>query len=241
MKTEITYGVLFAGIVVVYVLAEHALGLNTTRHDLGQYTRFAGVLVPILGIFLGIKEKRSLQLPEVLTFGQGMRTGFLIALIQTSLTTLWFLAYSNLVNPQFLDTMLEFERASLQSAGTPEGVIVRQISEKRAFFAFPTLQIFQECFGIAYGVFFAGIFTFFLRRRQTMQTSTRVQSDHDFASRTALTISFVLLVGGVVCAQGQSGNDLSTPLPRTQGLGCACRRMGCDCQISPSFRPDYGR
>ena len=36
MKTEVRIGVLFSGIVVVYVMIEHVLGWNTTRHDIGQ-------------------------------------------------------------------------------------------------------------------------------------------------------------------------------------------------------------
>ena len=76
MKTELKYGVVFAAIVIVYVMIEHLLGLNTNRHDLGQYTRLAGVLVPIVGIILGIKAKRDGELKGLLTFGQGVKTGF---------------------------------------------------------------------------------------------------------------------------------------------------------------------
>ena len=98
MKTEVKYGVLFALIVVVYVLLEHFLGINTTRHDIGQYSRLAGGLVPILGIFFGIRSKRNHELNGVMTFGQGVKTGLLIAVIQTTLTTIWFLFYSTFID-----------------------------------------------------------------------------------------------------------------------------------------------
>ncbi|MBI1806140.1 MAG: DUF4199 domain-containing protein [Ignavibacteria bacterium] len=165
MKTEIKYGVIFAGIVVLYVLTEHFLGFNTTRHDIGQYTRYAGVLVPILGILFGIREKRKKELNGIMTFGQGVKTGFWIALIQTTITTLWFLLYANVINPGFLDTMLEFERSTMAAAGTTEASIIQQLDQKRTFFAFPTFQIFQEGLGIAYGVLFAAMFSFFLKRK----------------------------------------------------------------------------
>lgn len=166
MKTEIKYGLLFAGIVMVYVMIEHVLGFNTTRHDIGQYTRLMGVIVPILGIFFGIRKRRKIA---AMTFAQGVKTGFWIAFIQTTLTTLWFLLYSEVINPEFVDTMLEFERSRLVSLGTPEPTMLERLAEQRSFFAFPRLQIFQELFGIAYGVVFAMIFSFFLRTKSKPQ------------------------------------------------------------------------
>lgn len=166
MKTEVKYGVLFAAIVIVYVMIEHFLGLNTTRHDIGQYSRLAGVIVPILAIFFGIKAKRDKELNGVMTFGQGVKTGFLIAVIQTTLTTIWFLFYSTVINPEYLDTMLAFEGSQMLAAGTPEGVIAADVESKRAFFRVPYFQIFQLVLGIAYGVVIAVVVSFFLRTKK---------------------------------------------------------------------------
>ena len=165
MKTEIKYGVIFAAIVIVYVMIEHLLGLNTTRHDIGQYTRLAGVLVPIIGIFFGIKAKRDQDRNGILTFGQGVKTGFLVAVIQTTITTLWFWLYGSLINPQFLGSMLEFERTKMIAAGTPVSDITAKINRMKTLYSFPTLQIFQEVIGIVYGVIVAMIFSAFLRRK----------------------------------------------------------------------------
>ena len=165
MKTELKYGVIFAGIVAVYVMAEHFLGINTTRHNIGQYTRLAGVLVPILGIFFGIRAKRR-ELAGNLTFGQGVKSGFLIAAIQTTITTFWFWLYGTVINPQFLDTMLEFERSTMIAAGQSASEIAAKAARTRAFFSFPILQTFQELFGILYGVVFALVFSAFLRKRK---------------------------------------------------------------------------
>jgi hypothetical protein len=169
MKTEIRYGIIFALIVVVYVMIEHFLGFNTTRHDIGQYTRLAGVLVPILGIFFGIRAKRQ-ELNGRMIFGQGVKTGFLIAVIQTTITTLWFWFYGTVVNPQFMDTMLEFERAKMAAAGTDANTIATGIARMKSLYSTPTLQIFQEVLGIVYGTVFALIFSFFLRTRREPST-----------------------------------------------------------------------
>lgn len=171
MKTELKYGVLFAAIVIVYVMLEHFLGFNTTRHDIGQYTRLAGVIVPIVGVFFGIKAKRDNELNGVMTFGQGVKTGFLIAVIQTTLTTIWFWFYSTVINPQFLDSMLAFERSQMLAAGTSPAVIEADAESKRAFFRVPYFQIFQLVLGIAYGVVIAVIVSFFLRTKKTTEVA----------------------------------------------------------------------
>ena len=170
MKTELKYGVIFAAIVIVYVMIEHFLGFNTTRHDIGQYSRLAGVLVPIIGIFMGIKAKRK-ELNGNLTFGQGVKTGFLIALIQTTITTLWFWFYGTVVNPQFVNTMLEFERSRMLARGTDAADARATIDRLKALYSFPFLQLAQEVAGILYGTIFAMIFSAFLKKKREEQTS----------------------------------------------------------------------
>ena len=165
MKTEIRYGVFFALIVVVYVMIEHLLGFNTTRHDIGQYSRFAGILVPIIGVFFGIKAKREKDLNGIMTFRQGVKAGVIVAVVQTTITTLWFLLYGEIINPEFMDTMLEFERTKMLADGMTESAVTEQLAAMRTMFAPPNLQIFQELIGIAYGSLFAAIFSAFLKKK----------------------------------------------------------------------------
>lgn len=161
-KLEIRYGILFALIVVVYVMLEHFLGLNTTNHQMGQYTRFGGVLVPIIGVFFGLLAKRN----EIgsLSIKQGLRSGFIVALVQTSITTLWFLIYPYFINPEFYSTMLEFEKQKLIAQGLSNADVNTKLETLRTMFSVPVQPIFQMVIGVAYGVFFAFIFSIFLRK-----------------------------------------------------------------------------
>ncbi|MGH9970192.1 MAG: DUF4199 domain-containing protein [Pyrinomonadaceae bacterium] len=167
MKTELKYGLIFSLVVVVYVMIEHALGFNTTRHNIGQYTRLGGVLVPIVALFLGIKEKRNKELNGRLTFGQGVKTGVLIAVIQTTLTTLFFFVYGNIINPDFLPTLLEFERTKMSSGGYPEAEISAQLERLKAMYSLPVQPIFQMMIGISYGFVLSLLFSALLKRKST--------------------------------------------------------------------------
>ncbi len=154
---EIKYGIAFALIVVAYVILEHFLGLNTTNHAVGEYSRFGGVLVPILGILFGLIAKRR----ELgwMTIGQGVKSGFIIALAQTTLTTIWFLIYPNLINPEFYSTMFAHEAQKLAAQGLAPSEIEASLTMLRWMFSFPVQPIFQMLFGVAYGVFFAIVFS----------------------------------------------------------------------------------
>ena len=172
-KLEIRYGILFALIVIVYVMLEHFLGLNTSNHQMGQYTRFGGVLVPILGIFFGLNAKCK-ELGSLST-KQGIRSGFIIALIQTSLTTLWFLIYPNFINPEFYSTMLEFEREKMIAQGLSQTEVTEKLETLKTMFSVPVQPIFQMIVGVIYGVFFAWVFSLFFRLTLNKVSESRLE------------------------------------------------------------------
>lgn len=171
MRAAIRYGVIFAVLVVVYVMVEHFLGFNTERHDIGQYTRLAGVLVPIIGVFVGIRATRREQ-GGTITFGTAFKAGAVVAVVQTTLTTTWFWLYGTVINPRFMETMLEFERSKVITAGGSEAAAAESVAQLASMYAFPNLQLFQEAFGIAYGVVFAAIFAVALRTRPGQAAAT---------------------------------------------------------------------
>jgi hypothetical protein len=171
MKTEFKYGVIFAVIVIVYTIVEHFLGLNTVRHDIGQYTRLGVILVSIIGVFAGITAKRN-ELGGNMTFGQGFKAGLVVAVVQTTITTLWFWFYGSVVNPQYLPTMLEFERARMVASGASPTDIDARVASVTSMYSSPRMQIFLEVFGVAYGAVFAAIFAALLRKKKSASAVT---------------------------------------------------------------------
>jgi hypothetical protein len=171
MKTEVRYGVIFAVIVIVYVMIEHFLGLNTVRHDIGEYTRLAGIIVPIIGVFAGIGSKRN-ELGGNMTFGQGFKAGLIVAVVQTTITTLWFWFYSSVVNPQYLPTMLDFERARMVASGASSADIDARLASVTSMYSSPRMQIFLELVGIAHGAVSAAISAALLRKKKSTSPVT---------------------------------------------------------------------
>lgn len=164
MKTELKFGAAFAGALIVYVLIEHLLGFNTTRHDIGQYSRMLEWLFPILGTYYGIRQKRTDQF-GVLTYGQGVRTGLLVSLILAALAALWALLYLAAINPEFLDTLIRFERSSMAAAGAIEPEIAPTIERLRWIYSLPVMPIVYLIAATAVGTLSALVFSWFLQKK----------------------------------------------------------------------------
>ena len=164
MRTELKYGLVFGFAVMAYVMVEHFMGFNTVRHDIGEYTRLGGIIIPVLALFLGIRAKRNRDLGGHMTLVQGVKTGVLIALVQTTLTTLFFLVYAEFINPDFLSTVIEYQRMKMAQAGLLEAEIKTAIDQIRTMYSVPLQPVFQMTIGLLYGTVFSAIFSLFLRK-----------------------------------------------------------------------------
>lgn len=166
MKSELRYATGFAVLTVVYTLIEHFLGFNTFNHRVGQYTRLAGIVFPIAAVYLGIRARRGeCEAGSSFTFLRGLRAGFLVAVFLSVFTSLWFLLYGNVINPDFLGTLLDFEKTRMIDAGTPVAEVDASIDQLRTMYSFPVQPLVQTLLGIAYGTFFAAVFSIFMRRK----------------------------------------------------------------------------
>lgn len=100
-----------------------------------------------------------------MTFGQGVKTGLMIAVIQTMLTTLFFLLYGNLIKPDFLPTMLEFERTKMVAAGQSESEITAQLGRLSTMYSLPVQPLFQMIIGVTYGFIVSLVFSALLKKK----------------------------------------------------------------------------
>ncbi len=168
MNSELRYAAGFAALTVAYTMVEHVLGFNSVNHEVGQYTRLAGIVFPVAAVYLGIRSRRAQRADgSPFTFVSGLRTGFIVALVLSVITALWFLLYGNVINPEFLGTLLEFEKDRMIAAGTPEAEVAANIDRLRTMYSFPVQPVVQTLLGVAYGTFFAAVFAILMRRKGT--------------------------------------------------------------------------
>ncbi|MEO6830619.1 MAG: DUF4199 domain-containing protein [Chitinophagaceae bacterium] len=122
----VRYALIVFAISVVWTLTEHALGFNTTRHDIGQYTRQVPAFIFYGSIVLAIWQLRKSQ-QNSLRYGQGILLGLNLTMIYASLLTIWYALYAEVINKQFQSSLLAFREAQYAQSGASADNLAEQL------------------------------------------------------------------------------------------------------------------
>ncbi len=109
---EVTDG-LFCGLAMSFwVLIEFFLGFHTTSFEIGLYRGYFSILLPIIFIFVALKEKQS-QPNGILSINEGINVGFRTVLLSSIIFTVFLYFYNNHINPDWIERMAEWQRKNL--------------------------------------------------------------------------------------------------------------------------------
>ncbi len=110
---------------IVSVLVNHALGFNTERHDIGDYSRNVVTVIFWCSIFLTIVQIRAVS-GEDHNFLIAFRFGFFYSAFYAAAFALFMIFYQRIVNPQFYPTYRKFfEGRLLEAKLAPELIASR--------------------------------------------------------------------------------------------------------------------
>ncbi len=171
MKTYLTYGLAMAIASLLLTLALFFAGYHSDPDKVQSaqmVLTIGGLAISIVGIVLGTKARRS-EIPATEPFGYGraLGAGVMIALFSAVFGTIVHLAYTQAINPDFNEVLLQGQLAKLEADGVPSSqldaaeVVMRKMMH-------PALQaVFGLVGGTLYGTVVALITSIFLRRRAT--------------------------------------------------------------------------
>jgi hypothetical protein len=129
MRTEIKYGLILGLGICAYTVLAHLLGFYTNNIQTGQYGDIAITLLPIIVLFLAIRERRNLN--HSLTIGQGIKTGLQVALISFPISAVFLWIYHHYLNPNWLEFILAHERDVMLRAGINAADITTRLDKLR--------------------------------------------------------------------------------------------------------------
>jgi hypothetical protein len=115
-------------ITILWTLIEHLLGFNTTKHEVGQYTRMITAFLYYFGIVVAIYRKRKHE-NNTLSIAEGFRTGLAVTVIYSFFVTLWFALYAEVINPQYKPTLLAYEKGKLIASGASAEKMASKLNE----------------------------------------------------------------------------------------------------------------
>lgn len=107
-----TYGILCGLLMSCWVLIEYVLGFHTTSLDIGQYSGYFAVLIPLIIIFIALSERQK-SLNRPIQFVDGINVGFKIAILSSLVLTIFFYIYNTYINPDWIDRMIDWQRKQM--------------------------------------------------------------------------------------------------------------------------------
>jgi hypothetical protein len=122
VKIGVKWGIILGVTICVWTLLLHALGLYTTRLQLGQYADVVATVIPIVILFLAIKERRARNPGQTLTIGEGLSTGVVTGLVSVPITAGFLWIYHHYINPRWMDLVAWKEEQMRAAAQTPEAI-----------------------------------------------------------------------------------------------------------------------
>ncbi len=136
MNNDVKYAFLCGTGLSVWVLAEFALGFHTSSPEIGQYSGYFSILVPIILIFSALHDRQK-QSGGPLAWKTGVDTGFRIAFFSALMFTVFMIIYRLYINPEWIELTIEWQRRKLILSGASDDEIGRFMASSRTMNSLP--------------------------------------------------------------------------------------------------------
>ncbi|MFQ5605591.1 MAG: DUF4199 domain-containing protein [bacterium] len=167
MNPEVKFGIITGVGVCLWVLGEYFLGFHTTKLAVGKYSGYFSIIIPVVTIYLTLKQKRDYEYAGTLSIGQGIKAGLILSIISAVITTLFFMVYNRFINPDWMELAMEWEKNNLIAAGATEIEISVAMAQFESMNSLP-YQIFTGLLiPPIVGSFIALVQTLILRRKKS--------------------------------------------------------------------------
>jgi hypothetical protein len=116
MGISIRYGVICGLLTCFWMMSEFLLGLHNEHYDYGQYTEYFALFIPLVTIFLALREKRRSS-PSHASFANLLGTGIFMAAISGLIIAAFFVVYIQYINPDWQNIIVAHKAQKLFSEG----------------------------------------------------------------------------------------------------------------------------
>jgi hypothetical protein len=140
---------------------------NIPATDIRSYSGLFSILILVVGIYLGMKQAR-LKAAGVLTYGQAVKTGVLVACVTAVVVAFFSWLYCAVINPGYTDFMVADAGRTLAAAGKTQEEISQRLVDVRKEFS-TGMQVMQALVGqVVMGSVAALILGAFMRTRKSV-------------------------------------------------------------------------
>lgn len=119
---SVRFGMIASVIFIVWVSIEQLLGYNTTKMEIGQYTRLASAYVFWLFIIIALITKKK-ECGGEISFSVSLKAGILMVAVYSFITAVWLAIYQHFINPDFYSLIKQFTLEQLTATGKAQSEI----------------------------------------------------------------------------------------------------------------------
>ncbi len=112
--TALRYGVIGGLLVIVIGLIQYLLGITST---ISQAVGWLSMLITIVFPVLAIRGHRDNDLGGYISYGRGLGTGVLTALIIGLVTAIWTILLYNVIDPSIMDQIMQVQAEAMEEQG----------------------------------------------------------------------------------------------------------------------------
>ena len=165
MKIALKYGLITGLLSCGWVLTEYVLGFHNENIEQGQYSQLFAMSIPIIMLYLGIKEYREEELKGTLSFTEGLKTGVVICLVSALITTVFMVLYQHVINPEFWNANIEYQKNKLYERGLDDDQIEISMMWMEKMYNSPFMYLIMFISSVFMGAILAMIISLILRKK----------------------------------------------------------------------------
>lgn len=114
-NTAIKFGII-AGLVSIIL----SLVFYFTNVEYNSWSRYVSMLVTMVMIFIGVKIIADENANKFISFGSLFKAGMYITLIFTIISIIYYFLYTNFINPDFMDGLMQSQKEQMAAKGLSE-------------------------------------------------------------------------------------------------------------------------
>lgn len=129
-KTVLTYGLISGGISALLMFGTaYFTRKDPAFFENGEIYGYAGILLSMLFVFLGVRAYRDQLAGGMISFGKAFQVGLYICLISCGIYVVaWTIIYHTMM-PDFMDKYVEYSLQKLQDSGASAEEIEKQTAQ----------------------------------------------------------------------------------------------------------------
>lgn len=163
-NASVRFALVTLAFAALWLLFEHVMGWNSTRHDIGQYTRLVPMTVFWISLIVLIWYVRRNH-GNTLAFREGFRAGQIATLVYCAGFTLVIVCYQQFIHPGYYESLKEFAMEQMRVKNAPQEDMERAMKEIQMQASGSPLSYFLLfAFSSIWGIGISAIASLFLRR-----------------------------------------------------------------------------